>query len=153
MDGFPPSEIAYQEAHISDNRSTLLIVICSVFTGAAVLSFIFRILARQTTQAHIGLDDYLSLGATVGMGPEKLIPALVANRIPDSFDRAEYFSMSWYVGNFRFYTSTQVLINAVGHYGIGRHLLFVAKNPENFINIGKVINVSGAKKKLEMVSC
>jgi hypothetical protein len=55
--------------------------------------------------------------------------------------------VSWYVRNFRFYTSTRVLRNAVGHYGIGRHLLFVAKNPENFINIGKVIIVGGAKKK------
>ena len=67
MDSFPPEEIAYQTAHIKDNRSTLLMVVSSLFTGAATLSFVIRIIARRVSRAPLGWDDYLSCAATISL--------------------------------------------------------------------------------------
>ncbi|KAL1979196.1 hypothetical protein VTN96DRAFT_6518 [Rasamsonia emersonii] len=101
MDNLPPSEIAYQEAHINDNRSTSLIVVCSIFTGAALLSMLLRLLARRVSRTSLGLDDYFSLATTISLIGLNISACLV------------------------------------GHFGVGRHLLWVARDPENFIRIGK----------------
>lgn len=67
MNAFPPEEIVYQTSHRSDNRSTLLTAVSSVFTGAAVLSFIVRIISRRVARAKIGWDDYLSFGSAIAL--------------------------------------------------------------------------------------
>lgn len=61
----PPEEIAYQQAHITQDRRPALIVLCSIFTGLAVLLFVLRIAARRLLDAGIALDDWLSFISTV----------------------------------------------------------------------------------------
>lgn len=65
MDNIPQSDIDYQEAHINENHSTLLIAVCTVFTGLALVAFVLRILARKIGGYRIGLDDYLAFAAAV----------------------------------------------------------------------------------------
>lgn len=61
----PPEEIAYQQAHIDEDRTGALIALCTVFTSLAVLLFLIRILARRLLNAGIGLDDWLAFISTV----------------------------------------------------------------------------------------
>lgn len=65
MASLPPEEIAYQMAHIDDNWSYTLQVLCSVFTGLAVVMFGVRLFSRYTTKAYLGWDDWLGFLATV----------------------------------------------------------------------------------------
>lgn len=65
MKSLPPGETAYEEAHINENHGPLLIVLCSVFSGLAVLLFCLRILARRVLHAGVAQDDWLALVATV----------------------------------------------------------------------------------------
>jgi uncharacterized protein (DUF486 family) len=67
MDNFPPEEIAYQTAHINEDRSVLVVAVFSVFLGVAILSLILRIIARRVGNSKLALDDYLSIGATVAL--------------------------------------------------------------------------------------
>ncbi|KAF2462875.1 uncharacterized protein BDR25DRAFT_385439 [Lindgomyces ingoldianus] len=67
MDNFPPEEIAYQTAHISEDRSVLVIAVSLVFLGVVILSLILRITARRVGNSKLALDDYLSIGATVAL--------------------------------------------------------------------------------------
>ncbi|KAK3213942.1 hypothetical protein GRF29_28g1538354, partial [Pseudopithomyces chartarum] len=114
MEGFTPEEIAYETSHQNEDRGGLLIAISSVFTAAAVLCFIIRIVARRISQSRINLDDYLSLGATISL-----------------------------IGVY-----TSALLTA--KYGIGKHVLIVAQDPENFVNIGKSTIVLGIFYTLSM---
>ena len=65
MATLPPSEIAYETAHINDNLSTTLIVVCNIFTALALLSLIFRLVARRLARASLGWDDYFAIAAMV----------------------------------------------------------------------------------------
>lgn len=65
MTSVPPAEIARQKAHINDNRSSMLITVCNVFTGIALLSVVARLSARRLARATLGLDDYLAIGTLV----------------------------------------------------------------------------------------
>ena len=65
MATLPPSEIAFQEAHIDDNLSTTVIGICNLFTALALLSLLGRLLTRRYAKALLGLDDYLAILTTV----------------------------------------------------------------------------------------
>lgn len=118
MDNFPPEEIAYQTAHIEDNRSVLITVVASVFTGVALLSLFIRIISRTVTRAKLGADDYLSIGATV---------ALIGVFVTVCYGM-------WSV----VFLHSPINRWIAAHFGIGRHLIFVAQNPQNFIEIGKV---------------
>lgn len=118
MEGFTPEEIAYETSHQNEVRGGLLIAISSVFTAAAVLCFIIRIVARRISQSRINLDDYLSLGATIsliGVYTSALLSTL------KNQGKKDY-----------------QLIIVAAKYGIGKHVLIVAQDPENFVNIGKV---------------
>ena len=66
MASLPPSELAYQEAHLNDdNRSKTIIVIGTLFTALALLSLVARLLARRLASATLGWDDYFALAAMV----------------------------------------------------------------------------------------
>ena len=72
MASLPPSEIAYQEAHINDNLSTTLIAVCNVFTVLAVLSLLARLAARRLARTPLGWDDYLAIAAMVTLCRQQL---------------------------------------------------------------------------------
>lgn len=65
MANLPPSEIAYQQAHIDDNLSTRLIVVCNAFTAMALATLFTRLASRRLTGAALGWDDYLATAASV----------------------------------------------------------------------------------------
>lgn len=65
MASLPPSEIAYQQAHIDDNLSTRLIVVCNAFTAVALVTLFARLASRRLTGAVLGWDDYLAIAASV----------------------------------------------------------------------------------------
>lgn len=61
----PAKEFQYQQAHITDNVTTSLIVanvICSLVAGSAVL---LRIISRRLKKLSLGVDDYMALSAMV----------------------------------------------------------------------------------------
>ena len=54
-----PEEIAYEKAHISDDKTGQIVaanVVCGI---VAVLSVALRFLSRRYANAHLGLDDWL----------------------------------------------------------------------------------------------
>lgn len=59
------SEIAHQEAHINQNLSPTLIIVCSIFTGAALFCLIARVTIKHLTKVSLGLDDFLAVAAGV----------------------------------------------------------------------------------------
>ena len=66
MASLPPSEIAYQQAHINDNLSTTLIAVSIIFCGVALLSLVVRLVARRLASASFGWDDYFAIATMVG---------------------------------------------------------------------------------------
>lgn len=64
MDSLPPSEIAYEQAHIHDDHATRLIVVSNVFTAMALGTLLARLLARRLKGVVLGLDDYLAIAAS-----------------------------------------------------------------------------------------
>ena len=66
MASLPPSEIAYQQAHINDNPSTTLIAVSTIFCGAALLSLVVRLIARRLASPSFGWDDYSAIATMVG---------------------------------------------------------------------------------------
>lgn len=88
----PPEEIAYQNAHITQDRRPALIVLCSIFTGLALLLFLLRILARRVVNAGIGLDDWLAFISTVRIS--FLDNGSPAYRSTDISHRSQHHSMS-----------------------------------------------------------
>ena len=98
MASLPPSEIAYQEAHINDNLSTTLIVVSTVFTALGLLSLLARLIARRLARAHLGWDDYLAIAAMVNFYGQQNLMALAADHSkPDTNDRFEYRGVPQYV--------------------------------------------------------
>ena len=67
MATLPPLEIAHQQAHIHDNLSTTLIVVCNLFTAVALATLSARLIARRLTGVVLGLDDYLATAASVSL--------------------------------------------------------------------------------------
>ena len=60
MNSLPPEIIAYQEAHIHETRTPVLIGVCSVFTGLVLLTLGLRLASRALAGVKLGLDDYLA---------------------------------------------------------------------------------------------
>lgn len=118
MEGFSPEEIAYETLHQDEDRGGLLIAITSVFTAAAVLSFIIRIVARRISKSSINLDDYLSFGATIALIGvyTTAVLSMLRNQVK----------------------SDHQLIIKAAKYGIGRHVVIVAQDPSNIEKLGKV---------------
>ena len=67
MTSLPPSEFAYEEAHINDNLSTTLIAVCNVFTAVALLCLVARLTARRLARVLLGWDDYIAIAATASL--------------------------------------------------------------------------------------
>ncbi|KAI8959968.1 hypothetical protein F5Y11DRAFT_284916 [Daldinia sp. FL1419] len=63
MGSIPQQEIDYQEAHINDNQSVVIIGVCSAFVGLAVLVFFIRLFARKVSGVPLGWDDYLAIAS------------------------------------------------------------------------------------------
>ena len=85
MASLPPSEIAYQKAHINDNLTLTLIGVCNAFTGLAIVSLFARLISRRLTRTSLGLDDWLAIAASVCISAADLtlvIADLAANQIP-----------------------------------------------------------------------
>ena len=60
-----PEEIAYEKAHISDDKTGQVVaanVICGI---VAVLSVALRFLSRKYAKAHLGPDDWLLVASLV----------------------------------------------------------------------------------------
>ncbi|KAG7006141.1 hypothetical protein G7Y79_00016g041260 [Physcia stellaris] len=103
MASLPPSEIAYQQAHIDDNLSTTLIAVSTIFCGVALLSLVVRLIARRLARASFGWDDYLAIAT--------MVPLIGLN----------------------------IAVCLLGHWGIGRVLLWVMQHPQNRAHLGKTV--------------
>lgn len=60
-----PRQMRLSQADPNEERSTLLIVVSSIFSGIGVLACVLRIYARRLTRVSLGVDDNLAVGATV----------------------------------------------------------------------------------------
>ncbi|KAI1423462.1 hypothetical protein F5Y12DRAFT_529579 [Xylaria sp. FL1777] len=67
MASLPPSEIQYQEAHLSENESPAIIAVSTIFAAVALITFLLRVAARYVTAAHFGLDDGFALASVISL--------------------------------------------------------------------------------------
>ena len=58
-----PEEIAYEEAHIHDNRAYQQIIPLAIFGLLAFASVVLRFIARRSKGVPLGLDDWLIVAA------------------------------------------------------------------------------------------
>ena len=65
MASIPPSELAYQEQHIDQNRGPMTIGVCSMFLVLAFGAVAARLASRRISRVRLGSDDYLILVALV----------------------------------------------------------------------------------------
>ncbi|KAI0425480.1 hypothetical protein F5Y09DRAFT_352244 [Xylaria sp. FL1042] len=79
MSAIPLSEVQYQQEHIHESRSELLIVVSTVICGLALLSFVLRLVARYAKGAPLGLDDWLSIGSAISLAGMAICVGLVAH--------------------------------------------------------------------------
>jgi hypothetical protein len=63
------SDIAYQEAHPADDRTTYIIVAITIPLVFAYIAVLLRFLARKSAAVRIRADDYLVLIGLVGCRP------------------------------------------------------------------------------------
>lgn len=61
----PPEAIAYQTAHINENRAPVLLAANSVLTALATVAIFLRFLIRWKTKVGVKADDYTILLAGV----------------------------------------------------------------------------------------
>ena len=65
MSGLPPEEIAYQEAHIRENKGPILIGTCVMLLALSTTTVILRIISRRIKRVKLAADDYLIFLAQV----------------------------------------------------------------------------------------
>jgi hypothetical protein len=65
MANFPPEEVAYEMAHINDNRGYQQTVPIAIFGVIAFVCVAMRPIARRTNKVLLGLDDWLIIAAMV----------------------------------------------------------------------------------------
>ena len=68
--GLPPAEVAYQEAHIHQDKGPMVIGVSIALIALTSATVVLRFIARWIRQLPWGLDDYF------------LIPALVRCVLP-----------------------------------------------------------------------
>ena len=65
MSGLPPEEIAYQEAHIRENKGPVLIGTCVMLLALSTTAVVLRILSRRIKRVKLAADDHLIFLAQV----------------------------------------------------------------------------------------
>ena len=66
MSGFiPPEDLAYQRAHIHEERKPVIIAVCVALLVLGMLTVILRIVARGIRKVEFAADDYLIFLAQV----------------------------------------------------------------------------------------
>ncbi|KAL9576500.1 MAG: hypothetical protein Q9212_007046 [Teloschistes hypoglaucus] len=65
MAGLSPAAIAYQRAHIHDDRSKDIIAALGVTLGFAIITVVLRFLSRHITRAPLAGDDWTIVAALV----------------------------------------------------------------------------------------
>ena len=65
MSGLPPEEIAYQEAHIRENKGPILIGTCVMLLALSTTTVILRIVSRRMKRVKLAADDHLIFLAQV----------------------------------------------------------------------------------------
>ena len=61
----PPDEIAYEEAHINDNRGPILVGVTTILLVLGILAALGRFASRRMTKAALATDDWLVLFSLV----------------------------------------------------------------------------------------
>ena len=65
MSELPPSEIAYQEAHLRNNKGPIIIGVSSMLLVLSTTAVILRVVARRIKRVILAEDDYLIFLAQV----------------------------------------------------------------------------------------
>ena len=65
MSGLTPSEIAYQKAHIDQNRGPQIVAVSGFLIAVTSIIVFSRLIARRWKRVSYGWDDYLALGGLV----------------------------------------------------------------------------------------
>ena len=63
--GLPPGEVAYQSAHIHEDRGPLIIGVSVTLITLTTVTVALRFIARWIRQLPWGLDDYFMIPALV----------------------------------------------------------------------------------------
>ena len=58
MSGMTPEQIAFQMAHINDNRGPMLVGVTCMFLVLTFAAIGARLTARKITKVKLGVDDY-----------------------------------------------------------------------------------------------
>ena len=72
MADLPPSEVAYEEAHLSDDRGPLVVGVSGLLMGVVVVIVSLRFIARRTRHMPLLTDDWLALVGMVSESPGAL---------------------------------------------------------------------------------
>jgi hypothetical protein len=67
MSAITPEEIAYQQAHIGDNRGPTIVGLAVFFIVFPTIVVALRFVARSVRKLPLGLDDYFTLPALVSV--------------------------------------------------------------------------------------
>ena len=67
MDSIPPEVLAYQEAHIKQNRAPTVYGVGSMLLAVATFFVILRVVSRRIKQVALTADDYLIFAALVSL--------------------------------------------------------------------------------------
>ena len=71
MSILPPGELAYQEAHIRDNKGPIIIGVSIMLLVLSTTAVGLRVVARRMRELPLAADDYLIFLAQVGSSPKE----------------------------------------------------------------------------------
>lgn len=98
-------QIAYEKAHMKDDRRVGIAVSNGICLGIGIVAVLLRIFSRRLSKSGQGIDDWLTWAALVGLSfSAKMI--------------LTYLHQIWYM----LYTASYQM--AV-HYGLGRHSILI----------------------------
>ena len=109
-----PAQIAYMEAHISDDRRPGLIASVVIPLSIATIAVALRFIARRRVRVPLLADDWLILASLV------YDPPIAASRAVLDIESADLFSGKQIIASC-YDISTIFAI----HNGIGRHIILV----------------------------
>jgi hypothetical protein len=62
-----PAQIAYQKAHIQDDKRVGIAVSNGICLGVGIAAVLLRYLSRRFSRSEQGMDDWLTWAALVGL--------------------------------------------------------------------------------------
>ena len=138
-----PQEIAYQQAHIDDDRRVDVVISMIICLTAAWTSVVLRLISRRIAKCRLEMDDYMILVGLVRAERSLLSLVLLINvdcvylQFFTTVSAADTFLGTSYTNIILSHKASLMMVCflLIGvRYGLGRHFILV-KTPENFAKV------------------